>query len=343
MSVVPNHGQFEAWASHHLPDTVQVQQGVWAVPLPLAGDQYVRHTYTYLVVDEAGSVHVIDPGWDTADNRSRLATSLGQIGKRLSDVRTVVSTHRHPDHTGLAPWIREVSGAPLLMHSAEAEAAKWEASVSMAFGFVRRLRSWGASWPDRAKLSRQLWRERRLGDAVGVRADAAVEHDEVLDIPGWRLRVVHTPGHTEGSICLYDETTRSLFSGDTLLPMVHPGIGLSGAAPSSANPLRRYLGSLASLARLDVDMVHPGHGYSFTGLNERLDETIGHHRRRSEEVRSILASQPGISVWQVAERVHWTAGWANLSGYMRLSAVAQTVMHIDYLRGESADEGSTRN
>jgi glyoxylase-like metal-dependent hydrolase (beta-lactamase superfamily II) len=338
VSVQPNHSQFEAWTGHHLPDTLQVQEGVWAAPLPLKGDQYVRHTYTYLVLDDRGSVHVIDPGWDTADNRARLESSFGQIGKLLTDVKTIVSTHLHPDHTGLAPWLQERSGAPVLMHRAEAEAAESGVSLAIAVGFLRRLRSWGAPWADRTKLYTELWRQRQLGDGISVRADVRLEHDEVLDIPGRRLRVVHTPGHTEGSMCLYDETTRSLFSGDTLLPMVHPGIGLSGGTGSSRqNPLERYFDSLEALTRLNVEMVHPGHGYSFQGLPDRIEETVGHHRRRSDEVRSIMASEPDTTVWRVAERVHWTAGWANLHGYMRLSAVAQTAMHIDYLRGRPAE------
>lgn len=338
MSVNPHHSQFEAWTSHHLPDTLQVEDGVWAVPLPLQGDQYVRHTYTYLVLDERGSVHVIDPGWDTPGNRARLESSFGQIGKRLADVTAIVSTHLHPDHTGLAPWLQEHSGAPISMHRAEVEAAESGTSLSIAVGFFRRLRSWGAPWVDRARLYAGLWRQRNLADRVTVHADVRLEHDDMLDVPGRRLRVVHTPGHTEGSICLYDETTRSLFSGDTLLPMVHAGIGLSGGRESPReNPLARYFTSLETLGWLDVDRVHPGHGYSFQGLPDRIEEAIGHHRRRSDNVRSILAADPDATVWRVAEQVLWTAGWENLHGYMRLSAVAQTAMHIDYLRSHPAE------
>ncbi|WP_298228202.1 MBL fold metallo-hydrolase [Gryllotalpicola sp.] len=338
MSLQPNHSQFEAWVSHHLPDTLQVEEGVWAAPLPLKGDQYVRHTYTYLVLDDRGSVHVIDPGWNTVDNRTRLEASFGQIGKRLTDVKTIVSTHLHPDHTGLASWLQSQSGAPILMHRAEADATESGPSMSIAVGFSKRLRSWGAPWAERTKLYIELWRQRQLKDEISARADVRLEHDDVLDIPGRRVRVLHTPGHTEGSICLYDEDTRSLFSGDTLLPMVHPGIGLSGGPQSSRqNPLARYFDSLEALTRLDVDMVHPGHGYSFQGLPDRIEETAGHHRRRSDEVRSILLSEPDITLWRAAEKVHWTAGWANLHGFMRLSAVAQTAMHVDYLRSYPAE------
>lgn len=339
MSLRPNHSQFEAWTGHHLPDTLQVQPGVWAVPLPLKGDQYVRHTYTYLVTDAHGAVHVIDPGWDTADNRARLASSFGQIGKHLADVKTIVSTHLHPDHTGLAPWLKEQSGAPVVMHRAEAEAAGSGASLSIAVDFFRKLRSWGAPLAERTKLYTELWRQRHLADGISVHVDVLVDHGDVLDIPGRRLRVIHTPGHTEGSICLHDEESLSLFTGDTLLPMVHPGIGLGvGGGRSQRDPLARYFDSLEALTRLDVDMVHPGHGYSFKGLRDRVEETTGHHRRRSDEVQSIMSSEmKRPSVWRVAERVHWTAGWEHLHGYMRLSAVTQTAMHIDYLRGVATE------
>lgn len=337
MTIEPHHSQFEAWTGNHTPDVVQVQEGVWAVPLPLEGDNYVRHTYTYLILDDRGGVHMVDPGWDLADNRSRLDSAFGQIGRQVEDVRSIVSTHLHPDHTGLASWVRERSGAPLLVHRLEAEAMASGASLSIMVGFFRRLREWGAPWRERVKLYTGLYRQRRMGEQMSVRADGAVEDGDVLEVPGRHLRVLHTPGHTGGSISLYDEDTRALFTGDTLLPMVHPGIGLGGATDTRrTNPLAQYFESLDRLAQLDAGMVHPGHGYSFRGLHDRVEETIGHHRRRSDEVRSILAADPDATVWQVAERVHWTAGWMKLGGYMRISAVAQTGMHIDYLGARRA-------
>ncbi len=339
VSIEPHHTQFEAWTGKHTPDVLQVQEGVWAVPLPMEHDNYVRHTYTYLILDDEGGLHVIDPGWGFEDNRVRLNSAFGQIGRRIEDVRTIVSTHLHPDHTGLAPYIRDRSGARLLVHREEAVAMSSGASLGIVVDFSRKLRQWGAPLWERVKLYFGLWRQRRMGEGGRIYPDGLLDDGDMLPVPGRRIRVLHTPGHTEGSICLYDEDERSVYTGDTLLPMIHPGIGLGGAASGQdrINPLAAYFSSLERLAQLDAQMVHPGHGYSFRGLQDRIEETIGHHRRRSDEVRSLVAEHPDARVWQIAERVHWTAGWQRLVGFMRLSAVSQTAMHMDYLA--LADKG----
>ncbi len=332
--IEPHHSQFEAWTGKHIPEMSQVSEGVWAVPLPIEFDSYVRHTFTYLILDDRGGVHVVDPGVFLEDNKFRLDSAFGQIGKRFEDIRSIVSTHMHPDHTGLASYLREVSGAPWIVHRLEAEAMRGP-SISLVVKFFGKLREWGAPRRERARLYASLWRQRKTGRAAAAvaRPDATVDDGAVLDIPGRRLRVIHTPGHTEGSICLYDEDSRVLFTGDTLLPMIHPGIGLGGATdPRRPNPLASYLSSLDRLAALDAGVVHPGHGYTFVGLHDRVEETRGHHVRRSDEVRSIISADPGARIWKVAERVHWTAGWRNLDGFMRLSAVAQTSMHVDYIQ-----------
>lgn len=333
VTIEPNHTQFEAWTGKHLPDVLQVQDGVWAVPLPMEHENYVRHTFTYLILDDEDGLHVIDPGWGFEDNRVRLKSAFGQIRRGIEDVRSIVSTHLHPDHTGLAPYIRSRSGARLLVHHEEATAMNSGASPGILVDFSRKLREWGAPLPERIKLYTSLSRQRRFASPEVVHPDDVLSDGDWLPIPGRRIRVLHTPGHTEGSICLFDEDTRSIFTGDTLLPMIHPGIGLGGASSGQdrTSPLAAYFASLGRLEQLDAAMVHPGHGYSFRGLQERIEETAGHHRRRSDEVRSLVAQHPGARVWQVAERVHWTAGWDRLVGFMRLSAVAQTAMHIDYL------------
>lgn len=333
MTIEANHTQFEAWTRKHTPDVLQVQDGVWAVPLPMEHENYVRHTFTYLILDDEGGVHIVDPGWGFEDNRVRLNSAFGQIGRGIEDVRSIVSTHLHPDHTGLAPYIRSRSGARLLVHHDEAAAMSSGASLGIVVDFYRKLREWGAPLSERVKLYASLWPQRNLGNGEAIQPDGVLNDGDWLPIPGRRVRVLHTPGHTEGSICLFDEDSRSVFTGDTLLPMIHPGIGLGGASSGQdrTNPLAAYFASLDRLAQLDAVMVHPGHGYSFRGLQERIEETVGHHRRRSDEVRSLIAQHPEARVWQVAERVHWTAGWGRLVGFMRLSAVSQTAMHIGYL------------
>ena len=77
---------------------------------------------------------------------------------------------------------------------------------------------------------------------------------DVLDLGDSRFRVISTPGHTRGSICLYDEASGALISGDTLF---ETGVGRTDFAGGSMTDLRR---SLAVLSNIDIRELYPGHG-----------------------------------------------------------------------------------
>ncbi len=79
-------------------------------------------------------------------------------------------------------------------------------------------------------------------------------NDERIDLEDHRLRIIYTPGHTIGSISIYDEVTRSLFSGDTLFTM---GIGRTDFPTGSFKALKE---SLIDLSKIEIKSLYPGHG-----------------------------------------------------------------------------------
>lgn len=96
------------------------------------------------------------------------------------------------------------------------------------------------------------------------RADRNVYEGEVLEVGDLRLQVLHTPGHSPGSICLYEQTSGALFSGDTLLRM---RIGRTDHAGGSTSNLGKSLMRLAELP--DNTTVYPSHGLPTTIKAER--------------------------------------------------------------------------
>ncbi|MDR1690960.1 MAG: MBL fold metallo-hydrolase [Candidatus Methanoplasma sp.] len=87
---------------------------------------------------------------------------------------------------------------------------------------------------------------------------------DVIDLGEHRLRVVNTPGHTCGGICLYDEVTSSLFSGDTVFSC---GIGRTDFPTGSAKELAA---SLRKLSGIDVGMLYPGHSETDSDGNRAI-------------------------------------------------------------------------
>jgi glyoxylase-like metal-dependent hydrolase (beta-lactamase superfamily II) len=311
------------------PEIEQVRDGVWAIPLPLPHAGVVESTLCYTLADSGGGVHLIDPGWGTDDNRDRLEAGLRVAGFELSDVRSITATHLHPDHLGLGVLLRGEFGITVALHRAEQAAL----ARPMYPDPAATLAGWGVP----AEHVDELTTVAPRAKPTGIEVDVTLDDDDRLDIPGRDLRVITTPGHTAGSICLYDATDGLFFSGDHVLPIINPGLGLGGFADGD-DPIGAALDSYARVEAYDAAEVCPGHGYRFRGLAVRSRQIADRHRRRNAEIAAIASDDPGATVWTIASRVEWTDGWQNLRGFLRLSALAQTEMHLRHLERTRAEE-----
>ena len=185
-----------------------------------------------------GDAVVIDPGGD-----------FDVLMRALGDARVaaVILTHGHFDHLGAAARIVEQSGAPLLVHEADAERithASPHGTGGELFGF----------------------------DDVAPHADRTLADGDVLTVGALTLTCLHTPGHTQGSMVLLAADGSlgpdHLFSGDTLFA---GSVGRTDFPGGDARALARSIaGKLAPLAPDTV--VHPGHGPDTTiGREARLN------------------------------------------------------------------------
>ena len=320
--------QFAAAQGTHPPQLEQVRDGLWALGVPMPALQ-PHFTLSYLAMDFAGDVHLIDPGWDTDDNWQRLCDTIAQLGASPDRIATVTVTHLHPDHLGMAERVRAHSGAVVALHRAEQEGIhELRAGVS-AQEATATFTGWGAPAAVHLEL---LEAAQRRSNWKPFTADRLLDDGDSIDIPGHELRVVHTPGHTTGHIALLDADQSLVFTGDLLLPNQFPGIGLGGT--SETNPIDDYLASLHHISQWADHEVLPGHGFRFTGLAERCATTRAHHDRRTAEVATVIKRHPGSTVWDTAQQLTWTGGWANLRGLALLSALTQTATHADRARAD---------
>lgn len=317
---VAQHG---AALARTTPEIEQVRDGVWAIPLPLPHPDVVESTLCYSIADSQGGVHLVDPGWGTDENLARLEAGLQIAGFGLDDVRSITATHLHPDHIGLATLLHSERGIPVGVHRAELATLTDPVDVRAEGNLAR----WGI--PDDflrelGTVARPQWKP------PAPIADVALDDGDRLDIPGRDVRVVATPGHTAGSICLHDAADGLFFTGDHVLPIINPGLGLGGFTRDD-DPIGAALESYAKVADYDDAEACPGHGYRFRGLAVRARQLAARHRQRSAEIEQIAADDPGGSVWDVASRVTWTDGWDNLTPFLRMSALMQTEMHLRHL------------
>jgi len=181
---------------------------------------------------QRGEAVVIDPG----DEPERVLELARDLGVRIT---RILASHAHLDHIIAARAIQEATGAPFLLHREDKQLA------------------------DRLPQVATQW----LGQAVAPAPEPAayLSHGDDLEVAGATLRVLHTPGHTPGSVSLYAADAGLLFSGDTLF---HRSIGRTdldgGDFPKIVRSIRDVLFALPPETR-----VLPGHMQETTIAAER--------------------------------------------------------------------------
>jgi glyoxylase-like metal-dependent hydrolase (beta-lactamase superfamily II) len=320
--------QREAWLQRVMPPVERLDADLWSIPVPIP-DNPLRYVSVYAFGAGDGLV-LIDVGWGSDESWQALADGLESIGAGVADVRGVLVTHLHYDHIGLAGRIRQACGAWIALHPADhavlslPDYRRAELAVAREAEFLHGL---GATPAEAAAAVGTVpdW-EKFAGMAL---PDRLIEDGELADVPGWKLRALHTPGHTPGHLCYVDERSRRLFSGDHVLPRITPNISVQRGDPAS--PLQSYLDSLALTRDLDVDEVLPAHEWRFRGLADRVDTIIAHHERRLAELLAAVRHHPGSTPWQLAGELTWSRPWAEYGGQMRIFAVTETAAHLDLL------------
>jgi glyoxylase-like metal-dependent hydrolase (beta-lactamase superfamily II) len=330
--------QHQAWHAKALPPVEQLREDLWSIPVPMGGP--LRYVSVYAFALDGGGLGLIDTGWDSDEGWTALTDGLAAIGGGIPDVRGVLVTHLHFDHLGLASRVREASGAWMAMHPADAAVVaglNQRDSAEAVAEEIEFLVSLGAGRDDAASdVGPAENFDRFLRMAV---PDRLLEDGEHADFPGWRLRAVHTPGHTPGHLCFAEERTGLLFSGDHVLPRISPNI--SSTHNGTADPLRDYLDSLAAIGGEEPDEVLPAHEWRFRGLASRTAELTEHHEHRLTELLEAIRTNPGSTPWQLAAHLTWSRPWDQYERRMRIFAVTETDAHLRLLasRGLVASDG----
>ncbi|MFZ1126991.1 MBL fold metallo-hydrolase [Methanoregula sp.] len=240
---------------------MQITPYIHALKTPLGPDPG-RFVYVYLIYGDG--ITVIDTGFNGTE---KLITGyIRSTGRDPSEIRLIILTHAHPDHTGSAKALRDLTGCTIAAHPLDAPSIEH---------------------PDPMLLKPPAPGMQSLVGG-GVPVGRPLEEGAVIDCGnGLVLDVLSTPGHTPGSISLFLKKEMALFTGDT--------VQAPGRAPIYTDPvaLVRSLRRFAAIPGIRHYL--PSHDEPAQGKEtyQRFDESLAYIRRIHALIKEAAAAAPG--------------------------------------------------
>jgi glyoxylase-like metal-dependent hydrolase (beta-lactamase superfamily II) len=286
-----------------------------------------------LYLAERDPLTLIDTGPRFEPAREALSAGLASLGYTTADIGRIVLTHSHSDHCGLAAEIQAASGAEVLTHPSNFdELADYAAQRTSRLAFYAALMI-EAAVPPQVVLQINRMRKGYGRYARAVRPDGPLGDGASLSLGGEDWRVLHTPGHTGGLVCLFNPERRVLLSSDHLLrdissnPIVEPPERQGDGRPRR---LLDYITQLRRVAQQPVALALPGHGPPITDIQKLIAERLAFHEKRARRIVEVLGAEER-TVYAIA-----LALFPQLDPINRFLALSEVIGHLDWLeaRGE---------
>jgi glyoxylase-like metal-dependent hydrolase (beta-lactamase superfamily II) len=206
----------------------QITKGIWAIDGLKMGRAYL--------IEDRDQLTLIDTSSPVVDGK--IVAAIEGIGRRIAELRTIIVTHYHFDHTGNAGALREASGAAICAHPADVP-------------YIDGRTPWGTGRPN--PMARFEGIVAPAPFALSI--DKQIVEGDVLP-SGGGLEVFHASGHTPGSIALYAKEHGVLFCGDMFMNV----FGLQLPPANSTHDMAAVKHSIMRLSQLEFDHALPGHG-----------------------------------------------------------------------------------
>jgi glyoxylase-like metal-dependent hydrolase (beta-lactamase superfamily II) len=287
------------------------------VVLPLPFPQ-VQHVNVYLL--GKSNYMLIDTGTSTQDSYDILLDYLKT--NNIKHIDAIYLTHGHIDHFGAAARLLEdgIAGK-VFIHEKEIGNIKNEYNESL-YGF--HLKRYGI--PD--DVLEMMKYASVFFDGFAQRLDSVsfIEPGKPILYDGGSLEVIHTPGHTAGSVCLYDRDKGFMLSGDTLLSRLSPNplldFQLEGGRRES---LVEYINSIYGLYDMELKAVYPGHYEIIHDHRPHIKNLFNFHYKRMMRIHNIIKQKP-MTPYEIAHSL-----FKRLHKPDVFLAVSEIVGHLDLL------------
>lgn len=307
----------------------EIMKNVYRIPVTLPNNPLKElNSYYFKGKDRC---LLIDTGFRQPEGLAALKAGLKELGADMTKT-DILLTHLHSDHTGNAPEVASPESRVFL----DKEDSKWLAQSTR--------------W-DWEKDEDQMFREagiseemletvtsthpgRRLSPDPKFERYEHLEDGQIIEVAGYKLQIIKTPGHTPGNTCIWLEEQKTMFSADHVLFDITPNIQ---KWTNMENALGHYLDSLRKVRKYPVETCFPAHRK--TGdFHARIDELLEHHTFRLNECLKVIQENPGLCAYDITGKMTWrikARNWDEFPTAQKWFAVGECLAHLDYLMNEN--------
>ena len=285
-----------------------------------------------------GSNVLIDAGLHFSDWRKKFFTGLKEFDISVKNIDYCIVTHDHIDHIGLIKTLkRKNPDMQILMHKITHDLIKWGTDVKnnveveiSATELAERMIRFGISEEKGDRIIQFFSNWHKLINYC--KPDRILHDNDEILFDSNKLKVIWTPGHAAGHICILDTDNRYLFSGDHILSRITPHIGSFMMNPALnseydlTNILEYYLNSLEKINNLNPKIIFPAHQEVIYNPHERILEIKKHHDLRLNEISSIIKNNP-ITPFRISQ-IHFGEELSEINTFL---AISEVISHLIYL------------
>jgi len=295
------------------------------IPTPFS----IGSVHSYILFGDY--VTLVDTGPKTEKAWRSFVYQLNEKGLRIRDIDQIVLTHQHVDHSGLLRTIKEHH--PLVKIYAHPWTIPW---IEQETGFIQQKLTFFQRLFSENGLSKQQIEEieKFYNDLNQYMDSTKIEGiledgDRVEGLKDWK--VIHSPGHSQGHIVLYNEKNKDLIAGDHLIGHTSAGAFIEPAIVEGSPRPKSVIGyrdSLKKIRNLPLNDIYSGHGAVIHNPYEIIDQQLLRFERKKRQLESYL-SQGEFSVYELMQLVYPNRYQKHLALFF-----AEVLGHLDLLEEE---------
>jgi len=276
--------------------------GIVTIRIPIS--MVISHSNAYYI--DGPDPLLIDTGYPGDEAMRVLEETLDSAGFSIKNIKTILLTHGHDDHAGLAARIKEMTGAKVFIHHRERGVADDDTLEKYTHRIVDCYREIGMP-PAEVEWCRKILSEdlsRRIG--VSITPDEFLTGGDEFDTGAGRLRVVETPGHSEGSVSFHIEGAGLLFTGDLITANYNPlsVLMMDSGGRNTATAYDVMMKSIYRIRELSPRLLLPGHGRPIDTWERLIERIAAVQGTLTGSIRELLRAERELSIYKITRLMY---------------------------------------